>query len=79
MTPMDKREGIVECHCMANAHRYYTRTFTNQLGQIVHRVFYRCENCLSRIYRDYVPDLEKCERINVLDLISDKIKLKPQA
>lgn len=53
---------------MSNANRYTQRVFTNQIGHKVTRIFYRCENCWSKIHKDYIPDLD-CKTINVLDLL----------
>lgn len=47
------------CHCMDIADKYYSRSFINVLGFKVTRVFYRCRNCCSRIYSDFIPELDK--------------------
>ncbi len=62
--------STIDCHCMGNAIRYRQRTFTNHMGHKVTRVFYRCENCLSRIYIDYIPELDKAV-VNVFDLLKN--------
>jgi hypothetical protein len=59
-----------ECHCMATAHQYRKRVFINQMNQEVTRIFYRCENCLSRIHSDFIPSLDD-KNVNVLDLLKN--------
>lgn len=54
---------------MATANKYYTRTFINKVDLKVIRVFYKCENCKSRIYDDFIPELDNMETVNVFDLL----------
>ena len=62
---------------MSVAHKYRTRRFVNMMGHSVVRQFYRCENCWSRIYEDYIEEVDKLETVNVMDLLKmDKSKLK---
>ncbi len=61
----------IECHCCYDAYKYQQRKFINKLGKKVIRIFYRCENCWSRIHRDYIPELDDKE-VNVLDLLKMK-------
>lgn len=58
-----------ECHCGRTAHKYFTRTFINQMDYKVFRIFYRCENCWSRIHSDFIPELDAKDLIDVLDLM----------
>jgi len=59
---------IKECHCGANAHKYRTRKFINKINKTVFRVFYRCENCWSRIHSNFCPELDNCKTIDVTEL-----------
>lgn len=58
-----------ECHCGHTAHRYRHRSFVNQLGQTVYRVFFRCEHCWSRISDDVNPEMDAKPTIDVSDLL----------
>lgn len=71
MTDLPK---IKECHCGHDAHKYRVRKFVNQLNHEVFRVFYRCENCWSRIHEDFCPEMKNMKTINVQDLIQFKSK-----
>lgn len=48
----------IKCHCGSDAHKYRSRSFINQNGNKVSRLFYRCENCWSRTPFDYIPELD---------------------
>jgi len=63
-----------ECHCTHTADKYYKRTFINQLGHKVSRVFYRCRNCSSRIHEDFIPKIEGEKLINVMDLLNSNYR-----
>ena len=62
--------STMECHCMATAHKYRQRCFTNQLGHTVTRIFYRCENCRSRIHSDFIPELDS-KTVDVFELLKN--------
>lgn len=59
-----------ECHCMATAHKYLVRTFINQMNHKVYRVFYRCENCWSRIHDDIIPEMDALPSISLEDMMN---------
>ena len=63
--------ATMECHCTANANKYRHRIFINQLDQMVIRIFYRCENCWSRIKSDFIPELDNKKTVNVSDLLKN--------
>jgi len=60
---------VKECHCGHIADKYFTRTFTNELGYEVVRIFYRCRNCLSRISQDFLPEIDALHKESVFDLL----------
>jgi len=64
---------IKECHCGSDAHKYRTRTFVNELGFTVYRIFYRCENCWSRINEDFSPEFDNLPVIDVTKFIKAHI------
>lgn len=69
-TKQIKYPEVCECHCMSKANKYRSRKFINMEGFEVIRIFYRCENCWSRIHSDFIPELDKKYRkVNVLDLL----------
>ena len=39
----------------------------NRLNQKVYRVFYRCENCWSRINEDFIPEMDDMKTIDLTD------------
>lgn len=65
-------ENSITCHCGDTALRYYTRELINKHSMTVIRCFYRCFNCWSRHSKDFIPELDKMERVNVFDLINKK-------
>jgi len=64
---MDKVTSTKECHCGHTAHKYRSRTFTNQLNFKVTRVFYRCEYCWSRINEDFIPEIDTMKTFDVVE------------
>lgn len=62
---------IKECHCMAVADKYFTRTFINKAGYKVIKIFYKCRNCKSRIHDYFIPELEN-KSVDVFKLLKQK-------
>ena len=60
---------IVDCHCMADAHKYTVKTYVNKMGHTVFKAFYRCINCCSRVHRDYIPEFDAIPKVDVMDLL----------
>jgi len=60
------------CHCDCVSDRYYSRNFINQAGFKVHRIFYKCRNCKSRIFDDFIPAIDKMMHVNVMDLLNNR-------
>lgn len=61
-----------ECHCGNIADKYTTRKYKNSFGYDYYRVFYRCRNCLSRIYNDFIPDVDKLQTFDVIEFLRNK-------
>ncbi len=61
-------DGTAICHCTSVADIYRTRTFINQLGWEIKRVFYRCRNCCSRLSYDFIPK-EHSQQVSLTDIL----------
>ncbi len=56
----------INCHCDNIAFKYYQRKYINNLGYLVIWVFYKCINCKSRIYEDFIPEIDNMNNIDIM-------------